>query len=221
MGGRAALAVLFLSANWGCGAGAGAASPEETVARFATALREARLEDAYAAMSTAYRQRVSFSEFERHVAAHPDEARDVTELLAHPEGAAEQSATVRFADGEVLALTREAGVWTIATNVVDFYDQSTPRAAIRSFVRAMERGRYDVVMAMVPDADREGMTPERMRDAFTGEGRDEVERMIANLRAHVESPIEEVGDRATMPYGGRYEALFVREDGLWKIESPE
>ena len=42
----------------------------------------------------------------------------------------------------------------IASNVVDFYDQSTPRAALRSFVRAMERERYDVVLRMVPNADR-------------------------------------------------------------------
>ncbi len=85
----------------------------------------------------------------------------------------------------------------------------------------MERERYDVVLRMVPNADREGMSVDRMREAWSGEGREEVERLLENLRANLDAPIEEVGDRATMPYGDRFTAEFVREDGIWKIEDPD
>jgi hypothetical protein len=128
---------------------------------------------------------------------------------------------VEYGDGETLRLVRERGDWRVATDVVDFYDQSSPRTALRSFVRAMERRRYDVVLALVPEADREGMTEERMREAWEGEGREEVERLLSNLRASLENPIEEVGDRATMTYGDRFRVQFVREEGVWRIEDPD
>jgi hypothetical protein len=120
-----------------------------------------------------------------------------------------------------LKLVRERDGWRITSNVADVYDQSTPRAALRTFVEAMERQRYEVVMRLVPDADKEGITPERMREAWEGEGREEVERMLSNLREHLNNPIEVVGDRATMAYGERYTVQFVRENGRWKIEDPE
>jgi hypothetical protein len=85
----------------------------------------------------------------------------------------------------------------------------------------MERRRYDVVLRFVPDADLEGMTTERMAEAWSGEGREEIERLLANLRDNLDAPIEIVGDRATMSYGERYAVRFVREDGDWKIEDPD
>jgi hypothetical protein len=60
-----------------------------------------------------------------------------------------------------------------------------------------------------------------MREAWTGEGREEVERLLSNLRNHVDNPIERVGDHATMPYGGRLRVQFIREEGAWKIVDPE
>ncbi|MEZ4339609.1 MAG: hypothetical protein R3B82_23545 [Sandaracinaceae bacterium] len=141
--------------------------------------------------------------------------------LAERRGDAEQEAVVAYGDGESMRLVRESGEWRVATDVVDFYDQSTPRAALRSFVWSMERRRYDVVLQLIPEADREGMTVERMRETWEGEGREEVERLLANLRAAIDDPIEEVGDRATMAYGDRFRVQFVREDGVWRIEDPD
>lgn len=212
-----ALALVVLC---GCPAGGGR-TPETTVASFARALREDRYEDAYDMMSRSYRRRVPFAEFERHLRANPDETHEAAEALDETDGEAEQTAVLLYADGEALNLVYESGSWHIADNIVDFYDQSTPRAALRSFVRAMERRRYDVVMRFVPNADREGMSVERMEEAWSGEGREEVERLVANLSAHLDAPIEQVGDRATMPYGEQYVVRFVREDDLWKIEDPD
>ena len=51
----------------GCPTAASRRNPEQTVAAFARALREGRYEDAYPMMSRSYRQRVSETEFRRHL----------------------------------------------------------------------------------------------------------------------------------------------------------
>jgi hypothetical protein len=216
------IGVLVMLLTSGCGGSGSSASPDGTVAGFARALDQHRYEDAYGLMSRTYRRRVPLEDFVQHLEEHPEEAREAATALGRPDGPAEQTAVMRFSDGDRVELRRDrGGGWRITTNLVDFYDQSSPRAALRSFVRAMERKRYDVVLRMVPDADSEGMTIERMQEAWTGEGQEEIERLLENLRANLDAPIEQVGDRATMPYGDRFTAQLVREDGVWKIEDPD
>ncbi|MBK8169781.1 MAG: hypothetical protein IPK60_05505 [Sandaracinaceae bacterium] len=206
---------------YGCG-GAQARSPERVVQAFAASLSSGDYAGAYALMSSSYRRRVTLDEFQRHLSDNPAEARAAVDALMQPEGEAEQVAVVVLADGNEVELRNDGGEWRVATNVVDFYDQSTPRAALRSFIRAMERERYDVVVRFVPNADREGMSPEAMRAAWSGDGREEITRLLTSLRSAMSNPIEEVGDRATMRYGDAQATVqFVREGGLWKIEDPD
>lgn len=203
----------------GCGGGSSAA--DTTVREFSEAIRQDRPRQAYALLSEDYRQRVSYEEFERYLSDHPEEARDVAALLQRIDGEAEVTAVVRYADGQELTLVQEDGEWRIAGNPANLYDQSTPRAAVRSFVRAMERRRYDIVLRFVPNASREGMDEERLRASFEGEGREEIERLVASLRANLDNPIEEVGDRATMTYGEGAAVQLILEDGVWKVEDPD
>ena len=210
----------FCAGALGCGA-LGTQTPDGTVGAFAGALRDGRTDEAYGLMSDSYRRRVSLEEFRRYFRDYPEEVRETARALSQREGAADQEAIVQYGEGERLRLVREQGGWRVATDVVDFYDQSTPRAALRSFVRSMERRRYDVVLQLIPEADREGMTEERMRETWEGDGREEIERLLSSLRAAIDDPIEEVGDRATMPYGDRFRVQFVREDGVWRIEDPD
>jgi hypothetical protein len=216
---RALLPLLTLGVLHGC-AGSGASSPEGALTRFSQAVRQERYGAAYAMLSDDYRNRVSRREFERHLRENPAEAQRLAAQLGDLDGPIEVTARVDYDEGE-LQLVRQGKGWHIVGNVVDFYDQSTPRAAIRSFVRAMENRRYDVVMRFVPNADREGMTIEGMRQAWEGEGREEIERLLANLRVNLDNPIEVVGDRATMSYGERFSMQLVREDGVWKVEDPD
>lgn len=214
------LAAAWVAIAAGCGAQR-ADTPEDALSSLARALRNEDWDGAYALMSAGYRGRVSLDAFRAHLRSHPEEVHEVAAALASPHGPPRETARVSYGEGEELVLRRTDEGWRIQGNAVDFYDQSTPRSALRTFVRAVERGRYDVVLRLVPDADRPGMTLERIRETFEGEGREEVDRLVANLRDHLDGPIEVVGDRATMPYGERYTAQLVREDGAWKIEDPE
>lgn len=205
----------------GCPGPAAGTTPEATVAAFASALREGDAQSAYAMMSESYRRRVSLEELRTMLRENAAEAQATARALGQRAGPAQVEAVVEYGEGERLRLAREGDQWRVLTDIVDYYDQSTPRAALRSFVRAMERRRYDVVLRLIPAADREGMSVEQMRASWEGEGREEAERLVAGLRAALENAIEEVGDRATMPYGERFQVHFVREDGVWRIEDPD
>ncbi|MFI5306342.1 MAG: hypothetical protein ACHQ53_03255 [Polyangiales bacterium] len=196
-------------------------SPEATVMAFSRALNQGKLDDAYALMSKEYRDRVSLEAFKEKLGGNSQEVLEISNALSRVRAPAQQEALLAYGDDQTLRLRRVGDSWLIATNVVDFYDQSTPRAALRSFVRAMERKRYDVVLRLIPSTDQEGITTDRMEQAWSGEQREEVERMVAALHDHLGDPIEVVGDHATMPYGDQRRVQMLREGNAWKIEDPE
>ncbi|MEM6955378.1 MAG: hypothetical protein AAF411_19180 [Myxococcota bacterium] len=202
------------------GACAGTQTPEHTARSFGRALVDGRVGDAYDHLASDYRRRVPLSEFRGQVEANGGEMRELGRLLASSGESGDVTAAVTLADGSTVELVLRDGEWRIEGNPANYYDQSTPRRALRSFVRAMERRRYEVVMRFVPESDREGMSVERMQAAWEGEGREEIERLIAVLRDNLDEPIEEIGDRATMAYGEGSTVQFIREDGAWKIEDP-
>lgn len=216
-----ALRLSVAAAVGACGGGQGEATPETTVINFAQALDSHDYDRAYSLMSRDYQRRVSLDQFRSLVKENPAEAMQTARSLTQVRGPAEAQAVVRYGDSEELLLVREGEQWAVDTDLTNYYDQSTPRAALETFVRAMERQRYDVVIRLVPNADKEGITIERMIEAWSGDGREQVERMLSNLRASLGNPIEVVGDHATMAYGERLRVQFVREDNLWKVEDPE
>jgi hypothetical protein len=148
---------------------------------------------------------VSREEFERYFRDYPAEVRQTARSLSSRRGRAEEEAAVPYGEGETLRLVREGGDWRVATDVVDFYDQSSPRAALRSFVRAMERRRYDVVLRLIPEAVA-GMNAGVC--AGRGRARREIER-LSRTSAALE-PDRRVGDRATMAYADRFRVQFAQ-----------
>jgi hypothetical protein len=197
------------------------ASPEATVTAFARALNEGNLRAAYMLMSDDYRKSVSFESWKKLLEENSQEVIEVSNSLSRVRGPASVRAELDHRGDGDLALVERDGRWYVATDVARVYDQSTPRAALRAFVRAIEHRRYDVVLRLVPNADKEGMTTESLEQAWSGRGRDEVERVLSNLKTHLDAPIEVVGMHATLPYGQRMRVQFLREDGVWKIENPE
>ena len=210
---------LALVAPSACAPGRDPGSPRDALVAYASALEGGRAKDAYALLSDDAKKSMPFDAFERMMKENPEEARAVAESLLRPSGTPQVTATVTSPDGKTLLLRYEGGRWHIDRSAVDLYAQDTPEAALRAFLRAFENRRYDVLLRFVPDDKREGLDAARLKTAFEGEQKDEVERLTQALRAALPtSAIENLGDRATMSYGAGGTVELLREHGVWKIE---
>jgi hypothetical protein len=204
--------------------GAQRTTPLDAIGAYTAALREARYTEAYRMLSAEARRSLSYDDFERLAREHPDEVRETVRWLDQIDPNAPVTARIDLPNGESVSLVEENGQWRLDPSALDFYGQHTPRQALRSFVRALERRRYDILLRFAPRRLAQGMTAESLRHAWEQANvSDDVQAMLTALRASLDRPIEIVGDRATMQYGtgGRYIMQFVREDGVWKIEDTD
>jgi hypothetical protein len=212
---RLAIAALLLSA---CAGQKGAEDPQSALRTYARALQDGRADDAYRMLSDEARRGISLEAFRRMVKDSPEEVREIGRSLERPTAAPVVTATVTSPSGQELHLVLENGKWKVDASAVDLYAQDTPRHAIAGFVRALERRRYDIVMRYVPEAHKEGLDATKLKSAWEGTEKEEMEQVLAALKqALPTATIEEAGERATMPYGAGTMQL-VREHGLWKIE---
>ena len=202
---------------------------------YAKALDEGRADDAYKLLSNEAKRSVSLEAFRRMVKDNPDDVRDIARALTRSGSEPVVTATVSAPGGDKLELVYEGGRWTIDGTGIDRYGQATPRQALTGFLRAFQRGRYDVLMRYVPNAEREGradalwgegdgkssggLTADKLKAAWTGEQKEYISSIVqAIVSALPTASIEQTEDRAAMPYGAGGTVMFVREDGLWKIE---
>jgi hypothetical protein len=205
----------------GC-ASSPASQPLSAVDAYAAALRGGDFNRAYDLMSARYRREHSREDFVRMMRDSPQEVRHTASRLTSSNRRIDVSATFVYDDlRDELPLVLESGGWRIASDPLEFYPQDTPAHALRSFVRAVELKRYDVVLRFVPNRWRQEMNEGKIREQFEGEKREEVVQMMRLLGANLDNPIEQEGDKARMPYGERYEVKFLREDGVWKVADPD
>src|SRR5262245_24362622 len=216
---RACAALCCLAAALGCAAGAGSQGPREALRSYALALREQRVADAYSLLSRDARARVSFAEFSRMVAENAREIEDISASLLEPAEPPSVTATLSSPDGESLLLVYEGEGWHVDGSAFDLYGQSTPRAALESFVRAFDNKRYDVLLRFVPEAKRQGLSAEQLEQAWEGDQRPQVERLTQALKASLPNVhIEVLGARATVAYGPGGNVELIQEQGTWRIE---
>lgn len=212
------LSSLLFSLFLGCGAAVGQ-SPEATLDALADALDARDASAAYALMSRSYRAQVPFETF-RALVEHPDdEALAAIAALRERDGAAEVEARITLEGGEVVVLHSEGSTFHVETDVVDYYSQASPRLALRSFVRAAEHQRFDVLLRLMPRRDREGFTEDSLRATWT-EQAERMDRIVGVLRGAMRAPIEVSFDRAVLDGDGAH-ATFVLEGDAWVIEDPE
>lgn len=212
------LSLLAVPSMIGCGA-AVSQSPEATLEALADALEARDASAAYALMSRSYRAQVPFETF-RALVEHPDdEALAAIAALRHRDGPAEIEARVTLDGGEPVVLRSEGSTFHVESDVVDYYSQASPRLALRSFVRAAEHQRFDVLLRLMPRRDREAFTEESLRAVWT-EQAERMDRIVGVLRAAMRAPIEVTFDRAVLDGEGAH-ATFVLEGDAWVIEDPE
>ncbi len=199
----------------GCGGGKG---PSGALDDYGRALKNRDFGAAYDLMSSSFRGRVSREDYVRMMRDNVREVDETADRLRGKKGSLEVSAEFAYGVGDKMLLVQENGRWRIASNPLGFYDQSTPRAALRSFLRAYRLERWDVMLKFVPTAYREKMDAAKMKAQFTGPSKEAVDNLILSLEANIDEPIIERGNDAKMSFGDRFEVRFVKEDGLWKIK---
>ncbi len=215
-----AAAIVAAVACFGCSANAKPArGPTETLRSYAQALDQGRVEDAYAMLSNEAKREMSLEAFRRMVRENPDEVGEISSALRRPASAPVVSATIETPDGDSLLLRYESGQWRVDASAIDLYSQATPRQAVTSFVRAFERKRYDVLMRFVPDGKKPGLDAKKLKQSWEGSQKEEMLQIVPAVKSALPTAtFEEVGDRATMPFGAVGTVELVREHGLWKIE---
>ncbi len=196
------------------------AGPQDIVAAYARAIEAGEFEQAYGMMSLDYRKQFDQKSFIRTLRRNPAEMKFILRQLRNKARQVTIAASLEIGANEQLQLINEEGRWRIATDPLDFYPQQSPAQALRSFVRAIENKRYDIVLRFVPSQRAETLTVELLKKYFEGEEQEEARTLVRGLKANLNAPIHKTGDVATMPYGERDVVKFVREDGLWKVENP-
>lgn len=182
---------------------------------YANALRAGDYATAYALMSTSYRERISEREYVASLkAARPDVEYTVRGLQARDSMTI--AADVTYGLGDTMRLVEEGGKWRIASDPLLFYDRSTPRATLRSFVRAYELRRWQEMLAFVPSDYRKSMTAKTVEQQFTQPGTVE---MMARFKEAIDGSIEQNDLAARVRYGtdGSYEIRLLLEAGEWVI----
>lgn len=194
-------------------------SPGRVLQQYAAALEEGRTQDAYALLSREARQDLPYKAFERLVRENPGEMKDIASSLLRPVEESYVTATVTGPDGQILKLVYESGAWRIDGSAVDLYSQASPELAVASFVRAFEAQRYDILLGFVPEAQLQGLDAPKLKQAWEGEQKQEMQQLVQALKASLpRAKAEQVGNRATLGYGAGANVELVRERGLWKIE---
>lgn len=199
-----------------------APAPVRAVDAYVAALEAGDFGRAYDLMSSSFREQHKRDDFVRRMKESPAEVRETAARMRAGSRQVHVSAHLQFDDlHDELYLVQEGEGWRIANDPLDFYPQDTPQRSLRSFVRAVELGRYDVVLRFVPDKWKAGMTPGKLKAEFEGDRREELSALMRALTANLDNVISQQGDEARMPYGDRFEVKFVNEGGLWKISDPD
>jgi hypothetical protein len=195
--------------------------PAATVASFGAALARGDVRGAYQLTSVAFQRRMPYEAFAAALAAGGAEPAALGQRLVAEAGAVAPRVEVTLQLGEQVPLVLEDGRWRVDGAVYEAWGQATPRAAVRTFVRALDARRYDVVLRLVPDRYRGGLSAERLRTFWEGEDRDKHQAMLARLRAAAQAPLTETGEEARLVVAPDRVVRLVREAGSWKIEDPD
>src|SRR5688572_7467237 len=150
---RALVIALCLLATSACSRGKG---PNGRLDRYGKAPKSRDLNSAYDQMSSRFRGKASRRDYVRTMRENRRGVGETAQRLNDGKrGSMEVSAEYEYGLGDQMRLVQEGGDWKISSNPLAFYEQSTPQAALRSFIRAFRLERFDVMLRYVPNSYRE------------------------------------------------------------------
>lgn len=120
-------------------------------------------------------------------------------------------------DRPVRARRGEEG-WLFAEDPFLRWDQSTPRAALRSLVRASREKRWDVLVNLAPERYRLGLSTDDLRAAWTeGAYAEALQKSRDRLARHLADPIRADAHEAALDLGEGHVARLEREGERWVV----
>lgn len=127
-------------------------------------------------------------------------------------------ATLFVAADQPLAVVWSGQGWVFAEDPTLLYDQSSPRAALRSLVRASGLQRWDVLLALAPERYRLGLSEDDLRRAWTeGEYASALQTARERLRQRLADPIVQDAHEAVLDLGDGEAAHLEREGARWVV----
>ncbi|MCA9638388.1 MAG: hypothetical protein KC420_20300 [Myxococcales bacterium] len=144
-------------------------------------------------------------------------ARSWAKALSKPVEVRAEATLFVAADRPVEIVQGERG-WLFAEDPFDRWDQSTPRATLRTLVRASQERRWDVLLGLAPRRYRVGLSVADLERAWTeGEHAEALRNARERLRAHLADPIRVDTHEAALDLGeGRF-ARLEREGDRWVV----
>jgi len=194
--------------------------PAATLQEFGAALARNDVRGAYALTSADFQKRTSYEAFAAGLGQNHADTAAYGKRVSEDAARVAPRVDLPLAQGDAVSLVLEAGRWRVDGPAPDPWGQRTPRAALRTFVRALGERRYDIALRLVPRRHRVDLTADKLRQYWEAH-QDETRGLLSRLQAALGAPIVESGDEAHMPYGPEQEVVFVREDGVWRIEDPD
>jgi hypothetical protein len=195
-----------------------AEAPAATLTAFGAALARGDYRGAYALTSSAYRARTSYDAFAAGLGADPAGAKAFGERVIAAAPRVAPRVDVPLELGDTIPLVLEQGRWRIDGPAFDPWGQETPRAALRTLIRALDGKRYDILLRLSPRRYRGALTADKLRRYWEAERREDGPALLGRLRGALSRPIVESGDEAHLSLGPEHEVRFVREDGLWRVD---
>ncbi|MBA3548698.1 MAG: hypothetical protein H0T76_19605 [Nannocystis sp.] len=127
-------------------------------------------------------------------------------------------ATLFVAPDQPLSVVWTGQAWVFAEDPTLLYDQSSPRAALRSLVRASTLQRWDVLLALAPERYRLGLSEDDLRRAWTeGEYASALQTARERLQKHLAEPIVHDAHEAVLDLGDGEAAHLEREGSRWVV----
>lgn len=128
------------------------------------------------------------------------------------------TATLFVAPDQPLAVVWTGQAWAFAEDPTLVYDQSSPRAALRSLVRASQMQRWDVLLGLAPERYRLGLSEDDLRRAWSeGEYASALQVARERLLKHLADPIVSDAHEAVLDLGDGEAAHLEREGSRWVV----
>ena len=159
------------------------------------ALAEGRADDAYRMLSDDARRGTSLEAFRRMVKDDPEQVRDIGKSLERPTAPPVVTAKVVAPDGQELDLVLEKGAWRIERRRDrSLRPRHAPATRCRASSAPSSASATTSSSAYVPDAHKEGIDAQKLKESWEGQSKDEMEQVLSSLKQALPR-LEVRGDR--------------------------